>query len=95
MRIENDRTAGKVRRAINLVAWLNITRAPELLPLMLVLREVVTQEIVKPLGKMGHTALVLDIGTDEQWCALLAIIRSKYRKAELPLYLYNGGWKIV
>lgn len=81
--------------AINLVAFINISKMPELLPLYLLLRDKVTDQVIEPYkNKIGHTALILDVD-ERQWEGIFGVIRSKYRKAELPLYENKSGWKIV
>lgn len=85
-------------RAVNLVAFMNTARVPEYLPLWLVLREIVTEQVVQPVkGKPGHDALfVRDDVSAERWQAIVEIIRRRLKKNQFLLYeKMKGRWRRV
>lgn len=82
--------------AVNLIAFMNASKQPEYLPLWLVLREVVTEQIVQPVkNKPGHDAVLVDVDAD-RWQAIVQIIRVKLGKTQFPLYEKGRSrWKKV
>jgi hypothetical protein len=84
--------------AVNLIAMAELTREPKHLPLLLLLRGVVSQKTVKTLKGMGHEALLVkdDIAM-EQWSAIVALIRKRFRYTEFPLYekAPQGHWRAL
>lgn len=84
--------------AVNLVSFGGLTREPKHLPLYLLLKDIVTSEVIQADKKRPvHDALLVseDV-TGERWEAICQIIRLKFRRAEFPLYLKTKkGWKII
>ncbi|MBN2129041.1 MAG: hypothetical protein JW741_06065 [Sedimentisphaerales bacterium] len=84
--------------AVNTVALMNASKMPEYLALWLVLRDIVTAEIVEPVrGVPGHNALLVrDDVSVERWQAVVAIVRKRLEKNQFPMYeKSNGRWKQV
>jgi len=83
--------------AVNLGSMMELTRKPADLPLLLLLRGIVTdQAICTESGKDAiHTAvLVKDDVSAERWQAIVTLIRKKYRYNQFPLYeKADGRWK--
>ena len=85
--------------AVHLAGMLELTRRPANLPLLLLLRGVVTETVVRPRGEetWGHDALLLrDDVTPERWGAIVKLIRGKFRYHEFPLYEKGQrGWRTI
>jgi hypothetical protein len=85
--------------AVNVVALLNASKEPPHLPVWLLLREIVTEQVVTPVSDVpGHDALLVrgDVKAD-RWNAIVSLIRKRFRKAEFPLYEKTRGsrWEKV
>ena len=86
--------------AVNLIAMMNLVKqGPTSLPLLALLRGIVTEEVVLPMGQgvLGHDALLVreDI-SQERWEAIVKLIRMKLPHYEFPLYeKTERGWKNV
>ena len=85
--------------AVSLPAMMELTREPAGLPLLLLLRSVVTETTVSPVrGKeFAHQALLVsgDVGP-ERWQAIVTLIRKRYRYDQFPLYEQTArGWRAV
>ena len=85
--------------AINIPAMMGLTREPSGLPLLLLLRSIVTETVVSPIkGKeFAHQAfLVSEEVSEERWNAIVTLIRKKYSYNRFPLYRRTArGWKTV
>lgn len=83
-------------RAVSLVALSALTRDPTGLPLWLLLREIVTEEVVVPQPTKFASAalLVREDVPPERWEAIVKLIRKKYRHYEFELFEKKGvrGW---
>jgi hypothetical protein len=78
---------------------MELTREPTGLPLLLLLRGIVTEQTVCPIpGKdISHQAVIVreDVSA-ERWQAIVKLIRTKYRYQQFPLYEKTArGWKTV
>lgn len=74
-----------------------LEREPKNLPLLLVLREVVTEKVVLPIKRFGHEALLVkpDVSA-ERWEAIVKVIRKKLPYYEFPLYeKRDGRWRTI
>lgn len=86
--------------AVNLIALMNLSmQGPAGLPLLALLRGIVTEEVVLPMGDgvLGHDALLVseDV-SQERWEAIVKLIRMKLPRYEFPLYAQTkSGWKNV
>ena len=85
--------------AVHLPSMLELTRQPAGLPLLMLLKDIVTEEVFCPVpGKdWSHQALLVsdDVSAD-RWAAIVKLIRKKYRYQEFPLYeRKNGAWKTI
>ena len=86
--------------AVNLIAMMNLSmQGPTGLPLLVLLRGIVTEEVIRPSGRevLGHDALLVraDV-SQERWAAIVKLIRTKLPRYEFPLYEKgNGGWRNV
>lgn len=83
--------------AINLVAFLNLSKTPSMLPLYLLFRGIVSETVMNPYpSRDGHTALLVreDV-SKERWDAIVKIVRTKIPKRELLLYQKDKRWKTV
>lgn len=86
--------------AVNLIALMNLSmQGLTGLPLLILLREIVTEEVVLPMGNtvLGHDALLVrkDVSR-ERWEAIVKLIRTKLPHYEFPLYeKTQNGWKNV
>jgi len=89
----------EIMRAVNLIGFMNTSKMTEHLPLWLVLRPLLTDSTVQPVpARPGHDAvLVRDDVSEEQWRAIVAIIRQRFDKANFPLWERGsrGGWKMI
>ncbi|MBN1137740.1 MAG: hypothetical protein JXM73_14225 [Anaerolineae bacterium] len=81
--------------AVNLVGLMGLGRELGALPLYLLLRGIVTEQVVQAGSGMGHEALVVrDDVPAERWRAIVAVVRSRYWRVELPLYeRVSGRWR--
>ena len=83
--------------AINLIAFMNTARQTEHLPLYVVLRDIVSKEVIQIDKKRpGHSALLVKPSVDlDRWEAIVAIIRLRFTRVEFPLYVRGsrGGWE--
>lgn len=78
----------ETRYAVNLVALMNLSKMPEHLPLYLLLKGIVTGEVVNSqLGILGTDALLVQKDVPrERWDAIVKVVRMKFRPAMFPLY---------
>ena len=76
------------RYAVNLVAMAELTQRVEGLPLWLLLRDIVTEQVVSPdPNRPGHDALLVCSDVDgERWRAIVLLVRREFKKYEFPLY---------
>lgn len=82
--------------AVNLVALMNVSKMPEHLPLYMLLRGVVTEQVVQDdIEELGNEALVVrDDVSAERWEAIVKVVRFKFSATGFPLYKNNGkGWR--
>ena len=79
--------------AVNLIAMAELTRDIKNLPLLSLLRGIVTEIEIQTLPGMGHASLLVDESvTDERWSAIVQLIRTHYRYPEFPLYEKTRGY---
>ena len=65
--------------AVNLVALVELTYMPQHLPLLWLLRDIVTETRIQPLPGMSHEALlVADDVSAERWHAIVEIVRKRF-----------------
>ena len=85
--------------AVSITAMMELTREPAGLPLLLLLKGIVTETVIWPVRdkEWAHQAfLVSDEVTAERWEAIVALIRGKFRYAQFPLYEKGArGWKTI
>lgn len=86
--------------AVSLSAMLELTRDPTGFPLLMLLRQVVTEQVVEPFPEKAFVHQGLLVREDiepERWQAILKLIRTKYRYGQFPVYAKGarGGWKTV
>ena len=85
--------------AVSLSAMLELTRDPEGLPLLLLLRGVVTDKRVEPFPAKAFAhqgVLVREDVEPERWQAIVKLIRKKLRYDQFPIYERGKrGWKTV
>jgi hypothetical protein len=86
--------------AVNLIAMMNLAQeGPAGLPLLALLRGIVTEDVVLPMGNgvLGHDALLVreDV-SQERWEAIVKLIRTKLPRNEFPLYeKTDRGWRNI
>jgi hypothetical protein len=81
--------------AINLVALMSLSKMPEHLPLYLLLKGIVTEQVIMDARRLGTEALVVrgDVSA-ERWSAIVKIVRMKFNAESFPLYDNCGtGWR--
>ena len=89
---------GRLQHAVNLTAMLELTRDPTGLPLLMLLRGIVTDQIVNPYPDKFTTAalLVRDDTPLERWQAIVQLIRKRYPYNQFPLYKKGPrGWRAI
>jgi len=89
----------KPGRAVSLTGMLELTRNPSGLPLLMLLRDIVTEETVEPFPEraFAHQGLLVreDI-TPERWQAIVKLIRKQLKYHQFPIYEKGTrGWKTV
>lgn len=85
----------KSRYAVNLCAMLNVSKQPEHAAIHIVLRQIVTEEVVMDPGCLGTEALVVreDLKPG-QFLAIARLLQMRFRPEEFPLYENKGkGWR--
>ena len=86
--------------AVSLTAVMELAREPSGLPLLLLLRDVVTEQVVEPFPTkpFAHQGLLIrpDVPI-ERIEAIVKLIRQRYRYSQFPIYRkgIRGGWKTV
>jgi hypothetical protein len=83
------------RYAVNLVGLMCLSKMAEHLPLYLLLKGIVTEEVVMDKNRLGTEALVVsgDVSA-ERWQAIVKVVRLKFGAAQFPLYENRGkGWR--
>lgn len=82
--------------AVNLVAFMNVSKQPEHLPLAWLLNGVTTETVVhcSEHDRLGTEAvLIREDVTEERWQAIVKVVQMKFRPTEFPLYENAGkGW---
>ena len=85
--------------AVSLSAMLELTREPSGLPLLMLLRGIVTEQVIEPFPEkaFAHQGLLVRGDVEpEQWQAIVKLIRNKYRYDQFPIYEKGArGWKTV
>ena len=85
--------------AVSLSAMMELTRDPTGLPLLMLLRGVVTEQVVEPFPEkaFAHQGLLVREDIEpERWQAIVKLIRRKFRYDQFPIYEKGKrGWKTV
>ena len=83
--------------AVGVIAMLELGRRVEHLAVKLLLEGILTAETVDTRPShfdKGLAFLVREDVSAERWQAIVKVVRLRFRKAELPLYVKSGGsWK--
>ena len=85
--------------AVSLSAMLELTRQSSDLPLLMLLGQVVTEQIVEPFPEkaFAHQGLLIREDIEpERWQAIVHLIRTRFRYDQFPIYEKGPrGWKTV